>query len=493
MGELQLYNTMSRRKEVFEPINPPHVGLYVCGPTVYGDPHLGHARPLITFDVLVRLLRSQGYKVRYVRNITDVGHLEHDADEGEDKIQKKARLEQLEPMEVAHHYTVRYHQAAEQLNVLPPSIEPQASGHIIEQIAYAKRILEAGFAYEVDGSVYFDIEKYNAKHGYGQLSGRRIEEMLANTRELEGQSEKRNPLDFALWKRATPEHIMRWPSPWGDGFPGWHLECSAMGEKYLGEHFDIHGGGLDLMFPHHECEIAQEVAAHGGEAPKYWVHNNMVTVNGQKMGKSLGNFIPLEDLFEGKHKLLSRPYSPMTVRFFILQAHYRSTLDFSDEALQAAEKGYERLVNAVYALKDIVAGATSSVDVASVEKGCMEALLDDLNTPIALAHLFDGVKMVGQLQAGNATISQGDKETLQGIFDRIAGGILGLRMEREGMGYSGDDGALEAAMKVVLEYRAAAKAAKDYAKADAIRDTLKAEGIEIQDRADGATWSRGRK
>lgn len=493
MGELQLYNTMSRRKEVFEPINPPHVGLYVCGPTVYGDPHLGHARPLITFDVLVRLLRSQGYKVRYVRNITDVGHLEHDADEGEDKIQKKARLEQLEPMEVAHHYTVRYHQAAEQLNVLPPSIEPQASGHIIEQIAYAKRILEAGFAYEVDGSVYFDIEKYNAKHGYGQLSGRRIEEMLANTRELEGQSEKRNPLDFALWKRATPEHIMRWPSPWGDGFPGWHLECSAMGEKYLGEHFDIHGGGLDLMFPHHECEIAQEVAAHGGEAPKYWVHNNMVTVNGQKMGKSLGNFIPLEDLFEGKHKLLSRPYSPMTVRFFILQAHYRSTLDFSDEALQAAEKGYERLVNAVYALKDIVAGATSSVDVASVEKGCMEALLDDLNTPIALAHLFDGVKMVGQLQAGNATISQGDKETLQGIFDRIAGGILGLRMEREGMGYSGDDGALEAAMKVVLEYRAAAKAAKDYAKADVIRDTLKAEGIEIQDRADGATWSRGRK
>lgn len=493
MGELQLYNTMSRRKEVFEPINPPHVGLYVCGPTVYGDPHLGHARPLITFDVLVRLLRSLDYKVRYVRNITDVGHLEHDADEGEDKIQKKARLEQLEPMEVAHYYTVRYHQAAEQLNVLPPSIEPQASGHIIEQIAYAKRILEAGLAYEVDGSVYFDIEKYNARHGYGQLSGRRIEEMLANTRELEGQSEKRNPLDFALWKRATPEHIMRWPSPWGDGFPGWHLECSAMGEKYLGEHFDIHGGGLDLMFPHHECEIAQEVAAHGGSAPKYWVHNNMVTVNGQKMGKSLGNFIPLEDLFAGKHKLLSRPYSPMTVRFFILQAHYRSTLDFSDEALQAAEKGYERLVNAVYALKDVAVGATSSVDVASVEKGCMEALLDDLNTPIALAHLFDGVKMVGQLQAGNATISQGDKETLQGIFDRIAGGILGLRMEREGMGCRGDDGALEAAMKVVLEYRAAAKAAKDYAKADAIRDTLKAEGIEIQDRADGATWSRGRK
>lgn len=493
MGELQLYNTMSRRKEVFEPINPPHVGLYVCGPTVYGDPHLGHARPLITFDVLVRLLRSLGYKVRYVRNITDVGHLEHDADEGEDKIQKKARLEQLEPMEVAHYYTVRYHQAAEQLNVLPPSIEPQASGHIIEQIAYAKRILEAGFAYEVDGSVYFDIEKYNAKHGYGQLSGRRIEEMLANTRELEGQSEKRNPLDFALWKRATPEHIMRWPSPWGDGFPGWHLECSAMGEKYLGEHFDIHGGGLDLMFPHHECEIAQEVAAHGGAVPKYWVHNNMVTVNGQKMGKSLGNFIPLEDLFAGKHKLLSRPYSPMTVRFFILQAHYRSTLDFSDEALQAAEKGYERLVNAVYALKDVAVGTTSSVDVASVEKGCMEALLDDLNTPIALAHLFDGVKMVGQLQAGNATISQGDKETLQGIFDRIAGGILGLRMEREGMGCSGDDGALEAAMRVVLEYRALAKAAKDYAKADAIRDTLKAEGIEIQDRADGATWSRGRK
>ena len=291
MGELQLYNTMSRRKEVFKPINPPHVGLYVCGPTVYGDPHLGHARPLITFDVLVRLLRSQGYKVRYVRNITDVGHLELDADEGEDKIQKKARLEQLEPMEVAHYYTVRYHQAAERLNVLPPSIEPQASGHIIEQIAYVERILKAGFAYEVDGSVYFDIEKYNAKYGYGQLSGRRVEEMLSNTRELEGQREKRNPLDFALWKRATPEHIMRWPSPWSEGFPGWHLECSAMGEKYLGERFDIHGGGLDLMFPHHECEIAQEVAAHGAAAPKYWVHNNMVTVNGQ---------IPREFYFAGR-------------------------------------------------------------------------------------------------------------------------------------------------------------------------------------------------
>ncbi|MBB1539996.1 MAG: cysteine--tRNA ligase [Bacteroidia bacterium] len=490
MGELQLYNTMSRRKEVFKPINPPHVGLYVCGPTVYGDPHLGHARPLITFDVLVRLLRSQGYKVRYVRNITDVGHLEQDADEGEDKIQKKARLEQLEPMEVAHYYTVRYHQAAERLNVLPPSIEPQASGHIIEQIAYVEHILKAGFAYEVDGSVYFDIEKYNAKYGYGQLSGRRVEEMLSNTRELEGQREKRNPLDFALWKRATPEHIMRWPSPWGEGFPGWHLECSAMGEKYLGERFDIHGGGLDLMFPHHECEIAQEVAAHGAAAPKYWVHNNMVTVNGQKMGKSLGNFISLEDLFAGQHGSLSRPYSPMTIRFFILQAHYRSTLDFSDGALQAAEKGFERLVNAVHALRGIAVSDASSVEVESIERGCMEALFDDLNTPVALAHLFEGVKLVGQLQAGSATISRNDQARLIATFERVAGDILGLRLEHEGESLGGDDTAFDTAMRIVLEYRAAAKAARDYAKADAIRNALNEAGIEVQDRADGATWSR---
>lgn len=488
---LQLYNTLTRRKEEFEPVNPPHVGLYVCGPTVYGDPHLGHARPLITFDVLVRLLRSLGFKVRYVRNITDVGHLEHDADEGEDKIQKKARLEQLEPMEVAHYYTLRYHQAAAQLNVLPPSIEPRASGHIIEQIEYVKRILSAGFAYEVDGSVYFDIEKYNAEYGYGQLSGRRIEEMQANTRALEGQDEKRNPLDFALWKRATPEHIMRWPSPWGEGFPGWHLECSAMGEKYLGERFDIHGGGLDLMFPHHECEIAQEVAAHGAAAPRYWVHNNMVTVNGQKMGKSLGNFIPLEDLFEGTHRLLTRPYSPMTVRFFILQAHYRSTLDFSDEALQAAGKGFERLANAAHALGGVPESAESSVDVEGIRRGCEAALLDDLNTPVALAHLFEGAKVVGQLQAGGATISKEDKEKLQDVFDRIAGDILGLRLEALGQEGAADDGALDTAMRLVLESRAEAKAAKNYAKADAIRDALKAVGIEIQDRADGATWSRG--
>lgn len=491
-GVLQLYNTLSRRKEEFEPINPPHVGLYVCGPTVYGDPHLGHARPLITFDVLVRLLRSMGYKVRYVRNVTDVGHLEHDADAGEDKIQKKARLEQLEPMEVAHFYTLRYHQAAEHLNVLPPSIEPRASGHIIEQIEYVKRILDAGFAYVVDGSVYFDIEKYNATHGYGQLSGRRIEEMQANTRALEGQEEKRNPLDFALWKKATPEHIMRWPSPWGEGFPGWHLECSVMGEKYLGERFDIHGGGLDLMFPHHECEIAQEVAAHGEAAPRYWVHNNMVTVNGQKMGKSLGNFIPLEDLFEGKHKLLSRPYSPMTVRFFILQAHYRSTLDFSDEALQAASRGLMRLANAAQALRNVSVNAASSVDVESIRQGCEAALLDDLNTPVALAHLFEGVKIVGQLQAGSATITQSDKEELQGLFDHIAGDVLGLCLDQDGLEEAGDDGALEAAMRIVLQSRAEAKAAKNYEKADAIRDALKAAGIEIQDRADGATWCRSR-
>ena len=338
-SKLVLYNTLTRRKEEFEPLTPGRVGMYVCGPTVYGDPHLGHARPAVTFDLLFRYLKSLGYKVRYVRNITDVGHLEHDADEGEDKIAKKARLEQLEPMEVAHYYTERYHRAMDALNVETPSIEPHASGHIIEQIAFVQRILDDGFAYVSNGSVYFDVEKYNAKYHYGRLSGRNLEDIVANTRELDGQSDKRHSYDFALWKKAAPEHIMHWPSPWGEGFPGWHMECSAMSTKYLGERFDIHGGGMDLMFPHHECEIAQSTAALGHDSARFWVHNNMITINGQKMGKSLGNFITLEELFTGSHKLLAQAYSPMTIRFFVLQAHYRSTLDFSNEALQAAEKG----------------------------------------------------------------------------------------------------------------------------------------------------------
>ena len=359
-SKLVLYNTLTRRKEVFEPLTPGRVGMYVCGPTVYGDPHLGHARPAVTFDLMFRYLKSCGYKVRYVRNITDVGHLEHDADEGEDKIAKKARLEQLEPMEVAHYYTERYHRAMDALNVETPSIEPYASGHIIEQIEFVKKILADGFAYESNGSVYFDVEKYNAKYNYGRLSGRNLDDIIANTRELDGQGDKRHSYDFALWKKASPEHIMRWPSPWGEGFPGWHMECSAMSTRYLGERFDIHGGGMDLMFPHHECEIAQSTAALGHDSARYWVHNNMITINGQKMGKSLGNFITLEELFTGSHKLLAQAYSPMTIRFFVLQAQYRSTLDFSNEALQAAEKGLDRLMKGVEALGKVKPAETST-------------------------------------------------------------------------------------------------------------------------------------
>ena len=348
---LTIYNSLARAKQPFKPIHPGHVGMYVCGPTVYGDAHLGHARPAVTFDILFRYLKHLGYKVRYVRNITDVGHLEHDADSGEDKVAKKARLEQLEPMEVVQMYLNRYHRDMEALNVLPPSIEPHASGHIIEQIEYIKKILDAGFAYESCGSVYFDVRKYNAIHPYGKLSGRNIDDLLSTTRELDGQDEKRCPLDFALWKKASPEHIMHWPSPWSEGFPGWHLECSVMGTKYLGETFDIHGGGMDLMFPHHECEIAQSVAAQGHEAVRYWMHNNMITINGKKMGKSYGNFITLEQFFDGSHPALEQPYSPMVIRFFVLQAHYRSTVDFSNEALQAAEKALQKILAAYQRLQ----------------------------------------------------------------------------------------------------------------------------------------------
>ena len=347
---LYIYNTLSRSKQPFRPIHEGRVGMYVCGPTVYGDPHLGHARPAITFDLLFRYLKHLGYKVRYVRNITDVGHLEHDADEGDDKIAKKARLEQLEPMEVAQYYTNRYHEAMERLNVLPPSIEPHATGHIIEQEELVKEILQNGFAYESDGSVYFDVEAYNKKHHYGALSGRNLEDVINQSRDLAGTEEKHNQVDFALWKKAKPEHIMRWPSPWSDGFPGWHCECTAMGRKYLGRRFDIHGGGMDLVFPHHECEIAQAVASQGEPMVNYWMHNNMITINGQKMGKSLGNFITLFEFFTGENKNLDQAYSPMTIRFFILQAHYRSTVDFSNEALQASQKGLERLMEAIATL-----------------------------------------------------------------------------------------------------------------------------------------------
>lgn len=481
---IHIYNTLTRQKEQFVPLHSPFVGLYVCGPTVYGDPHLGHARAAITFDVLFRLLKAEGYRVRYVRNITDVGHLEHD-DEGEDKIAKRARLESLEPMEISQHYTLRYHDALRELNTLPPSIEPRASGHILEQIAYIEQLLERGYAYEVNGSVYFDIAKYSEEHTYGELSGRRVEEMLTNTRELAGQSEKRNSLDFALWKNATPEHIMRWPSPWGEGYPGWHLECSAMGEKYLGSPFDIHGGGLDLLFPHHECELAQSVASQGHATVRYWVHNNLVTINGQKMGKSLGNFITLEELFAGKHDLLSQPFSPMAIRFFILQAHYRSTLDFSDEALQAASRGYSRLSAAYKTLLQLQPAGQSTLEVQPIVDSTMQALYDDMNTSVALSHLFEAVKLINQLQAKEATLNAQELSKLRALFEKVGRDILGLELQEE-QKESGD--ALEAAMEVAIAYRQAAKEQKNYALADTIRDRLNAAGIEIHDRPEGATW-----
>lgn len=484
--KLSIYNTLTRRKEEFKAITPPNVGLYVCGPTVYGDPHLGHARPAITFDLLFRFLKHLDYKVRYVRNITDVGHLENDADEGEDKIAKKARLDQLEPMEIVQHYTIRYHDAMNMLNVLPPSIEPRASGHIIEQIELVKRILDNGFAYESNGSIYFDVETYHNKHSYGKLSGRVIEDMMSSSRELDGQDEKRNSIDFALWKKAAPEHIMRWPSPWGVGFPGWHLECSAMSTKYLGEPFDIHGGGMDLLFPHHECEIAQSVAANGKEAVRYWMHNNMITINGQKMGKSLGNFITLEELFTGKHKLLDQAYSPMTIRFFILQAHYRSTLDFSNEALQAAEKGLGRLMAASRMLSKVKPSKSSSVNVDELRDKAFAALCDDLNSPIAIATLFDWVRIINSLAEGKEQITQPDLDELTSLFNSLMFDILGLTDDQTaGSKHAELTGKL---IELLLEMRMQAKANKDYAKSDQIRDQLTELGVTVRDRKDGFDW-----
>ena len=484
-NSLFIYNTLTHRKELFKPLHAPHVGLYVCGPTVYGDGHLGHARPAITFDVLYRYLTHLGYKVRYVRNITDVGHLEHDADEGEDKIAKKARLEKLEPMEIVQHYTLRYHKAMERLNVLPPSIEPHASGHIIEQIAFVQKILDAGYAYVSEGSVYFDVEKYNRDHHYGKLSGRNINELLETTRELDGQTEKRRSIDFALWKKAAPEHIMHWPSPWSEGFPGWHMECSAMGTKYLGEEFDIHGGGMDLMFPHHECEIAQSVAALGHETVHYWMHNNMITINGQKMGKSLGNFITLDEFFSGSHPLLTQAYAPMTIRFFILQAHYRSTVDFSNEALQASEKGLARLMEAYERLQKIVPAAQSTIDVNGLRDRCEEAMCDDLNTPIVISHLFDACKAINTIADGKATIAATDLEELKATFKLFVEDILGLQTADN----SSDNTAYKKAVDLLLEIRRQAKQNKDWATSDKIRNELTAIGFTIKDTKDGFEWS----
>lgn len=485
--KLIIYNTMSRRKEEFEPLNPPFVGLYVCGPTVYGDAHLGHARPAITFDILFRYLLHMKYRVRYVRNITDVGHLTGDSDEGEDKIGKKAKLEQLEPMEIVQFYTNRYHKNMEQLNTLPPSIEPSASGHIIEQQEMIRKILENGYAYESNGSIYFDVEAYNRKFEYGKLSGRKVDELIANTRQLEGQQEKRNPADFALWKKASPEHIMRWPSPWSVGFPGWHLECSCMSQKYLGETFDIHGGGLDLQFPHHECEIAQSTATFGHEAVRYWMHNNMITINGQKMGKSLGNFITLDQLFSGDNSVLEQAYSPMTVRFFILQAHYRSPLDFSNEALKAAEKGYERMMSAVAALEKLKPSAASTVNVEELKQKCYEAMNDDLNTPILISHLFEGVRIINSVAAGKEQLNENDLAALKNLIHEFVFNILGFKPESEGS--ASQQEALGKVLDIVMANRSDARQRKDWATCDKIRDDLKAAGIQIKDTKDGYEWS----
>ncbi|MBR1631098.1 MAG: cysteine--tRNA ligase [Paludibacteraceae bacterium] len=484
---MQIYNTLSRQKEEFIPLHAPHVGLYVCGPTVYGDAHLGHARPAITFDLLYRYLQHIGYKVRYVRNITDVGHLEHDADDGEDKIAKKARLEQLEPMEVVQHYLNRYHHDMQLLGVLPPSIEPHASGHIIEQIQFIQRILDAGYAYVSEGSVYFDVEKYNHDHHYGKLSGRNIDELLETTRQLDGQTEKHRAIDFALWKKAAPEHIMHWPSPWSEGFPGWHLECSTMSMKYLGETFDIHGGGMDLVFPHHECEIAQSVAALGHDTVRYWMHNNMITINGQKMGKSLGNFITLEQFFNGTHPLLKKAYSPMTIRFFILQAHYRSTVDFSNEALEAAEKGLNRLMEAYERLQKLQPSEQSSVETAGLRERCEEAMSDDLNSPIVISHLFDSAKIINTLADGKATIAADDLKELRDVWHLFVEDLLGLQTSATAA--DGTIDAYKSAVDLLLDIRLQAKREKNWAMSDLIRNHLTQLGFNIKDTKDGFEWS----
>lgn len=489
--KLVVYNTLTRSKQPFVPLHAPNVGMYVCGPTVYGDPHLGHARPAITFDLVFRYLKHLGYKVRYVRNITDVGHLEHDADEGDDKIEKKARLEQLEPMEIAQHYTNRYHQAMDALNVLPPSIEPHATGHIIEQQQLVKRILENGFAYESNGSVYFDIEAYDKKHRYGVLSGRNLDNIINESRQLDGVGEKRNQADFALWKKAQPEHIMRWPSAWSEGFPGWHCECTAMGRKYLGDHFDIHGGGMDLVFPHHECEIAQAVASQGDQMVKYWMHNNMITINGQKMGKSLGNFITLEQFFTGNHPTLEQAYSAMTIRFFILSAHYRGTVDFSNDALKASEKGLERLLNGIADLERVPISEQCDAETEKLVKGlrqrCYDAMNDDFATPQVISHLFEACSQVNKLVDHKAAICSGCLEELKQVMRLFAFDLLGLK-EEKGNSSDAREEAYGRVVDMVLDLRAKAKAEKDWATSDKIRDELAAAGFEVKDTKDGVAW-----
>ncbi len=483
--ELKIYNSLTKEKEVFKPLVEGHVGMYVCGPTVYSNVHLGNTRTFISFDVIYRYLKYLGYKVRYVRNITDAGHLEDDTQE--DKISKKARLEKLEPMEIVQQYTIDFHKVLELVNNIPPDIEPTATGHIIEQIETAKEILDKGYAYESNGSIYFDVVKYNNEiDKYGKLSGRNIEEMIANTRELEGQDEKRNPQDFALWKKAKPQHIMRWPSPWGDGFPGWHLECTVMSTKYLGEQFDIHGGGMDLKFPHHECEIAQGKTANGVDPVRYWMHANMLTLNGQKMSKSTGNHLLPREIFSGDNDKLSKAYSPAVVRFFMLQAHYRNMLDLSEDALQAAEKGYKRMMEAIKLPDKLPVSDTTSFDVDKLIESFYEAMNDDFNTPVLIANLFEAVKYINLINDGKEKITQADKDKFQKAINDFAFEVLGLhKTEQE----AGNNQAFDKTIQLLIDIRNQARADKNWALSDKVRDELAKFGIQLKDGKDGTTYS----
>jgi cysteinyl-tRNA synthetase len=481
---LQLYNTLTRKKEVFEPLNAPNVGMYVCGPTVYNDVHLGNCRTFLSFDLIFRYLKYSGYKVRYVRNITDAGHLEGDRDEGDDKFAKRAKLEQLEPMEIVQKYTLGFHEVMRVFNALPPSIEPTATGHISEQIEMIKEIIDNGYAYEAGGTVYFDVEKYSSEYNYTILTNRNLEDMLANTRELSGQDEKRGRLDFALWIKAKPETLMRWPSPWGTGFPGWHIECSAMSAKYLGEEFDIHGGGMDLAATHHTNEIAQSEACSHKQPAKYWMHTNMLTVNGSRMSKSLGNgFLPGE-LFTGDHPLLSKGFSPMTVKFFMFQAHYRSTLDFSNEALDASEKGFRKLMNAVGLLDKLNASENSDFDIDALTDKCLKAMNDDFNSPVVIAELFEAVRIINTVHDGKASISAPELEKLKKLVNDFVYDIFGLKDEES------SNLELNAVLDLVIDIRKAAKENKDYATSDKIRLGLQSMGIQLKDSKEGTTWSK---
>ncbi|WP_396193494.1 cysteine--tRNA ligase [Flavobacterium sp.] len=483
---LRIYNSLSGEKEVFKPVHEGNVGMYVCGPTVYSNVHLGNVRTFMSFDVIFRYLLHLGYKTRYVRNITDVGHIVDDVDDGEDKIAKKARLEQVEPMEIVQRYTVDFHTILDKYNFLPPSIEPTATGHIIEQIEIVKQIIDKGFAYEVNGSVYFDVVKFNETHNYGKLSGRNIEDMLTNTRDLDGQSDKKNGQDFALWKKAEPEHIMRWPSPWGIGFPGWHLECTAMSTKYLGETFDIHGGGMDLKFPHHECEIAQNEACTGHSPVNYWMHANMLTLNGKKMAKSTGNNILPNEIFTGDSPFLTKAFAPNVARFFMLQAHYRSVLDFSNDAILAAEKGFNRLMEGIDLLSEIERSATSTLDVKSWSKLCYDAMNDDFNTPILIAHLFEGIRFVNVLNDKRETITAEDLELLRSTLTTFTFDVLGIKNEKSS---NNNSDKLEGVVTMLIGMRDEARANKNWALSDEIRDKLLALGIQLKDGKDGTSFS----